>query len=139
MKNMSLCYVGEGFDQPVLTPNILLHSSPADYLEEDTEEIEYQVCMRRKRYLCMCREHLRKRWQDECLKALQERYKKSEDSRQTLPDNANIVFVADNSNQRSKGNLGRIIGIIKGKDGVIQGYKIRNNKGYTIEKPLQLM
>ena len=81
----------------------------------------------------------KKRWKNECLKALQERYKKSEDSRQTLPDNANIVFVADDSNQRSKGSLGRIIGIIKGKDGVIQGYKIRNNKGYTIEKPLQLM
>ena len=50
----------------------------------------------------MCREHLGKRWEDECLKALQERYQKSEDSGPTLPDNANIVLVADDNNQRSK-------------------------------------
>ena len=43
--------------------------------EEDTEETKYQVSTRRMRYLSMCREQLRKRWQNEYLKTLQERYK----------------------------------------------------------------
>ena len=62
-------------------------------MEEDTEENEYQVSTRKMRYLCMCREQLRKRWQDEYLKALQVRHQKSEDSRQTLPNIGNIVLV----------------------------------------------
>ena len=87
----------------------------------------------------MCCEHLRERWQDEYLKALQERHQKPEDSGQTLPDIGNIVLVADDNNPRPKWNLGRIIDVIKGKDDVIQGHKIRNNIGYTIERPLQLI
>ena len=79
----------------------------------------------------MCREQLRKRWQDEYLKALQERH--------TLQDIGNIVLVADDNNPRSKWNLGRIIDVIKGKDDIIRGYTIRNNKGYTIKRPLQLI
>ena len=139
MNNRPLCYVGEEFDRPVLTPNILLRSSPAGYLEEDAEATEYQVCKRRMRYLSMCREQLRKRWKDEYLKALQERHKKSEDSGQALPDIENIVLIADDNNPKSKWNLGKIVDVIIGRDGVIQGYKIRNNKGYTIERPLQLI
>ena len=37
MNNRPLCYVGDEFDQSVLTPNILVRGSPASYLEEDTE------------------------------------------------------------------------------------------------------
>ena len=65
MNNRPLCYIGEELDRPVLTPNILLRGSPAGYLEEDTEETEYQVHTRRIRYLSKCREQLSKRWQDE--------------------------------------------------------------------------
>ena len=54
MNNRPLCFVGDEFDRPVLTPNILLRGSPAGYLEEDTEETEYKVCTRRIRYLSMC-------------------------------------------------------------------------------------
>ena len=87
----------------------------------------------------MCREQLRKRWQDEYLKALQERHQKSGDSGQTLPNIGNIVLVADDNNPKSKWNLGRIIDVIEGSDGVIRWYKIQNNKEYTIERPLQLI
>ena len=43
------------------------------------------------------------------------------------------------NNPKSKWNLGKIIDVIKEGDGVTRGYKIRNNKGYTIERPLQLV
>ena len=51
----------------------------------------------------MCREQLRKRWQDEYLKALQERHQKSGDSGQTLPNIGNIVLVADDNIQSQSG------------------------------------
>ena len=78
------------------------------------------MCTRRMRYLRMCREQLRKRWQDEYLKALQERHQKSGDSGQTLPNIGNIVLVADDNSPKSKWNLGRIIDVIEGSDGVIR-------------------
>ena len=85
MNNRLLCYVGEEFDRPVLTPNMLIRGSPTGYLEKDTEAAEYQVYTRRMRYLSICREQLRKRWQDEYLKALQEIHQKTLDKRyQTL-------------------------------------------------------
>ena len=120
MNNRTLCYVGEEFDRPVLAPNILLSGSPAGYLEEDREETKYQVCTRRMSYLSMCREQLRKRWQDQYLKG-----EKSEDS--------------EDNNPKSNWNLGKFINVIKGRDGVIRGHRIRNNKGYTFERPLQLI
>ena len=82
MSNRPLCYIVEELGRPVLTPNRLLRGSPAGYLEEDTEATEYQVCTRRMRCLSMCCEQLRKTWQDEYLKALQERHQKSENSGQ---------------------------------------------------------
>ena len=85
----------------------------------------------------MCREQLRKRWQHEYLKALQERYQKLEDSGQTLLDIGNIVFIVEDNNPKVKWNLGKIIEDIKGRDGVMRGYKIRNKKEYTIERLLQ--
>ena len=48
-------------------------------------------------------------------------------------------MVSDDNDLKSKWNLGRIIDAIKGRDGVIRVYKSRNNKGYTIERPLQLI
>ena len=89
------------------------------------------------KYLSMCREQLRKRWQHEYLKALQERYQKLEDSGQTLLDIGNIVFIVEDNNPKVKWNLGKIIEDIKGRDGVMRGYKIRNKKEYTIERLLQ--
>ena len=56
MNNRPLCYDGEEFDQTALNPSILLRGSPADYLEEDKEEIEYQMCTIRMSHLCRCRE-----------------------------------------------------------------------------------
>ena len=47
LKNRPLCYAREEFDRPDLTPNILLHSWPAGYVEEDTEEADIK-CVQEK-------------------------------------------------------------------------------------------
>ena len=94
---------------------------------------------RRMKYLNMCREQLRKRWQDEYLKALQERHEKLEDPGQALPDTGNIVLIGDDNNPKSKWNLRKITDVIKGRDGIIPGYRIRNNKVDAIERPLKLI
>ena len=58
---------------------------------------------------------------------------------ETLPGIGNIVLIIDDNNPKSKWNLGKIFDVIKGRNGIRRGYKIRNNKGYTMERPLQLI
>ena len=58
---------------------------------------------------------------------------------QTLTDIVNIALIADDTNPKSKWNLGKIIDVTKGRDGIIRKYKIRDNNRYTIKRLLQLI
>ena len=54
INNRPICYVGDECDEPILTPNILLRGTPARFLEEDLENLNYTdettVVTRRIRY-----------------------------------------------------------------------------------------
>lgn len=43
LNNRPLCYIGEEFETPVITPNLLLRGEPAPYLEENRDEVVAQV------------------------------------------------------------------------------------------------
>ena len=38
LNNRPLCYMEEEFEQPVITPNLLLRGQPAHFLEENTSD-----------------------------------------------------------------------------------------------------
>ena len=76
LNNRPLCYAGEEFGQPVITPNLLLREQLAHFLEENSDNTdgdEVEEMTRRLRYLKKCRDNVRKRWLNEYLCALQER------------------------------------------------------------------
>ena len=63
MNNRPLCYLGEEFEQPVLTPNVLLQGRPAPVLEEDLEGLNIgESVTSHLKHLMKTKEHLRKRW-----------------------------------------------------------------------------
>ena len=39
LNNRPLCYLGEEFEIPVITPNLLFHGQPAHFLEENGENM----------------------------------------------------------------------------------------------------
>ena len=141
MNNRPLCYQGEDFEQPVITPNILLHGKPVVFLEENLEVLdEKSVLTKRMTYLKSCREQLKKRWKTEYIHALEERHKaKVSNKEDRLPSKGSVVLVTDNNKMKSKWRIGRIVDQIKGRDGVLRGYKIKTGNGYLIERPLQLV
>jgi len=144
MNNRPLTYVGEDCDQPVLTPNALMGQTSTKFLEEDLEELNYQeedkVLTRRMRYLHRTREHLRKRWQNEYLHALQERNNRDSDPHQKIPQPGSVVLLTDALNERKpEWKLGKVMAVIRGKDNVIRGLKLKCGSGYTVERPLQLV
>ena len=144
MNNRPLMYVGEECDQPVLTPNILMQGIPASFLEEDLEKVNYmdedKLVTKRMIYLQKTREHLKKRWKNEYLHALQERHERHSAQNQRNFRPGSVVMTTDSlTSLKSRWTLGKVIGVIHGKDGVVRGLKIRSSSGYVIERPLQLV
>eukprot|EP00794_Sanderia_malayensis_P000914 gene914-221_t len=128
------------FDRPVLTPNILLRGTPARFLEEDLDKInDFGEVTKRVKYLKTCREQLRKRWLSEYLRALEERHRRISGTDQALPTVGSVVLMADNVAIKPKWTLGRIVDIVRGRDHVIRGFKIKNVNGYICERPIQMV
>lgn len=128
LNNRPLCYMEEEIEQPVITPSILLRGQPMQFLEQNPDDVtdERVEITRRLRYLKTCRENLKKRWLNEYLVALQERFKRG-------------PVIKDSTKNRANWRVGRVVDSIVGKDGVTRGYKIRTGNGYIIERPLQLL
>ena len=62
MNSRPLSYQGEEFEKPVIAANLLVKGQPANFLDEDVEELDEKTAVaKRIRYLKTCREHLKKR------------------------------------------------------------------------------
>ena len=140
MNNRPLCYQEEEIEYPILTPNLLIHGTSAYFLEEDLDEMDEKgLVTKRMKFLKICRQHLRKRWQTEYIHALEERHRKIIGTEETLPAVGSIVMITDSSKIKSKWQIGRIVEMIRGNDGVLRGYKIKTGTGFVVERPLQLV
>ncbi|XP_006816657.1 uncharacterized protein LOC102805048 [Saccoglossus kowalevskii] len=139
MNNRPLCYMEEDLEQVAITPNMLLRGQPARYLEDNVHDLDADIGKRLK-YIKTCREHVRKRWLNEYLHALQERNTKGlETKKHKLPGKNSVILLKDSTKNRANWKIGRIVDTIVGKDGVIRGYKIKTGSGYIVERPLQLV
>ena len=136
MNNRPLTYIGEEFEKPAITPNILIRGERATLLEESDEAVD---ATKRLQYIKKCKEQLRKRWVNEYLKALAERKQSLVSSGGTTLENGRVVLIKDSVKSKGKWRLGRIESEIVGKDGHIRGYKIRTGNGYVVERPTQLV
>lgn len=96
---------------------------------------------RRLRYLKACRDNVRKRWLNEYLHSLQERFDSRPKTRHgtTCMKKGSLLLIKDTTKNKASWKVGRIVDPIVGKDGVTRGYKILTGSGYVIERPQQLV
>ena len=140
MNNRPLCYVGEEFEEPVITPAILLRGKPASVLEQDIEQLEANDNMtRRLLFIRRSKDQLRKRWVGEYLRALEERQRKHNQKEITIPGVGAVVLLKEDTRNRAYWKLGRIVDYIRGLDGIVRGMKLKLGNGYIVERPLQLI
>ena len=140
MNNRPLCYQGEEFETPVITPNILIRGKPAQMLEEDLHKVgDDETFPKRMVLLARSKEQLRKRWLKEYLYALEERKHNQNGSDAEIPDIGKVVLSKEDIKNRALWIIGRVMGKISGKDGVTRGLKIKLGNGYIVERPLQLV
>ena len=140
MNNRPLCYVGEEFEEQVITPNILLRGRPSSVLEQDIEQLEANDKLtRRLLFIRRSKDQLRKRWIGEYLRALEERQRKHTQTEITIPGVGAVILLKEDSRKRAYLRLGRIVDYIRGLDGIVRGMKLKLGNGYIMERPLQLI
>ena len=117
-----------------------MRGNPTQFLEEDLQEVDEETALtRRMKFVKTSREHLKKRWITEYLHALEERSRVQRSKEEVLPQIGAVVMITDNSKIKQNWRIGRIIGNIVGKDGVIRGYRLKTGRGFVVERPLQLV
>ena len=144
INNRPLTYIGEELERPVLSPNILLKGNSTPFLEEDLEKIGYmeedKLVTKRLVYLQRTKRLLKKRWQTEYLHALRDQRNKVRP--QEVPVPGSVVLITDHlsgNGFKPQWSLGKVLSQIRGRDGVVRGLRLKNSKGYEIERPLELI
>ena len=107
MNNRPLYYIGEEFEEPVITPAILLSGKPSLVLEQDIEQLEANDNMtRRLLFIRRSKDQLRKRWMGEYLRALEERQRKQNQKEITIPGVGAVVLLKEDTRNRAYWKLG---------------------------------
>ena len=139
MNNRQLCYQGEEFEKPVITQNLLVKGQPANFLDEDVVELDEKTAVtKRMRYLKTCREHLKKRWLTEYVHELEDRNRKVFNDKKLFANIGSLVLITDISKAKTKWRMGHIVDVIRGRDAVVRGYKIKTGTGYVVERPVSV-
>ena len=140
LNNRPLCYQGEDFEKPALTPNTFLIGNCPHSLEEDIDKLdEHTDLTKRLTFLQRCKTELRQRWQNEYLHALQERHNVRVEGGNHLPGIGEIVLVKEDVKDRAQWKIARITKELKGKDDILRAYELKLGNGWTIQRPIQLI
>ena len=138
MNNRPLAYQGEEFEEPVLTPNILLRGKNSPIVEEDLEMVGEKIT-KRAAFVQRSKEQLRKRFLREYVHALDERRRSVMIAAENLPKTGGVVLLKGDTKDKAKWKLGRVVRRVTGNDGTVRGLKLKLGNGYAVERPLQLV
>jgi len=111
------------FGQPKLIPR-------EDLDEEDAD------LRRRARYLRRCKDVLWSRWTGKYLKSLRERNNPKHKTKEMIVQPRDVVLIQGSERNRGKWNIGIVVKVIKGRDGVVRAIRRRAGRSY-LERAIQ--
>ena len=134
LNDRPLSYVEDDAQLPVLTPCAMIFGQPRLVPEESTEE---DADLReRVKHLRRCKEVLWNRWSGEYLKSLRERHNMKHKSKQMNIKLGDVVLIQDAERNRGKWNMGIVVKLFQGRDGVVRAVRLRAGKSY-LERAVQ--
>ena len=136
LNNRPLSYVEDDIQLPVLTPNSMMFEQSNLLPEEDIESIEDGNLRKRARYLRRCKDALWSRWSGEYVKGLRERHNLNHKTKQLSIKPGDVVLITSDERNRGKWNIGVVVKLIKGRDGVVRAVRLRAGKSF-IERAVQ--
>ena len=109
-------------------------------LQEDLHKIGDEGKLpKRMVFLAKSKEQLGKRWLGEYLYALEERKLRQNGSHVEILYNSKVVLLKEDTKNRAQWRIGRVVGEVISRDGVVHGLKIKLGNGYIVEQLLQLI
>ena len=136
VNNRPLSYVEDDVELPVLTPNVMMHGLPNLLPEEDAESVEDVELRKRTRYLRRCKDILWSRWTTEYIRSLRERHNLKHKTKVLTLKVGDVVLIQSEERNRGKWNIGVVVKLIKGRDGVVRATRLRAGKSY-LERAIQ--
>ena len=138
LNSRPLCYVEDDVQLPLLTPNAMLFGQPNLIPERDSAAIEERDLRKRAKYLRKCKDALWSRWSTEYVKSLRERQNLKHNRKGMKLEPGDVVLIRGEERNRGHWRIGIVEKLIKGRDKVVRGARLRTGKSY-LERPVQLL
>ena len=119
----------------VLTPWLTMFGQPRLVPEENTEEGDADL-RKRVKYLRRCKEVLWNRWSGEYLKFPRERHNMEHKTKEMNVKLGDVVLIQDAERNRGKWNMGIVVKLLQGRDGVVRAVGLRAGKSF-LERAVQ--
>ena len=136
LNNRPLTYLEDDVQLPTLTPHAMMFGQPNQLPEEDPDAIESKDLRKRARYLRRCKDVMWTRWTEEYIRSLRERHNLNHQKGSPLIKTGDVVLIQGDERNRGKWNLGIVVKLIKGRDGVIRAARLRAGKSF-LERAIQ--
>ena len=91
---------------------------------------------KRARYLRRCKDVLWSRWTGEYIKSLRERHNLNHTKGGPPIEQGDVVLIQSDERNRSKWNIGVVVKLIKGRDWIVRGARLRGGKSF-LERAVQ--
>ena len=142
LNSRPLTYEYDEVGAEMLTPSHLIYGrrllSLPEEVRDDEEESETGF-LRRFRYLARLRIHFWNRWRKEYLTDLREHHRCKEEGLSKVSE-GEVVLVHEDNAKRSNWKMGKVVGLISGKDSEVRGAKVKlitKGKAVFVNRALQ--
>ena len=142
LNSRPLTYEYDEVGAEMLTPSHLIYGrrllSLPEEVRNDEEESETGF-LRRFSYLARLRIHFWNRWRKEYLADLREHHRSKEEGLSMLSE-GELVLVHEDNVKKSNWKMGKVVGLITGKEGEVRGAKLKlitKGKAIFVNRALQ--
>ena len=90
--------------------------------------LEEKDLQKRAKHLQKCKETMWNRWTREYISCLREQHRQAGGSQIAFPNRGDVVIIKDTQKNRNRWKLAIVTDLIKGKDGITRGVKLRSGK-----------
>ena len=131
-----LLHISKMMSLPVLTPNAMTFAQPNLLPEEDADAVENIDLWKRANYLQRCKDVLWSRWTAEYINSLHEKHNINHKKGGPSIKEGDVVLIQSDERNRGKWNLGIVVKLIKGRDGVVRVARLRARRLF-LEQAIQ--
>ena len=136
LNDRPLSYLEDDVELPALTPSSMLNINPNRLPELEPHHLEEKSLRKRAKFLEKCKNAMWRRWTREYVRSLRERHTKAGGTQTSYPTKGAVVIIQDGNRNRNTWKLGVVTHLIKGKDAIIRGAKVKTVNG-ELERAIQ--